>query len=35
MKEIKTSAFFYIDGIPTKGDWVDLSILTEDRKSVV
>lgn len=29
MKAINTSGFFYIDGIPTKGEWVDLSILTE------
>ena len=29
MKEIQASAFFYVDGIPTKGDWVDLRFITE------
>ena len=29
MKTIDTSGFFYIDGIPTKGTWVDLDIITE------
>lgn len=29
MKEINASAFFYIDGIPTKGAWIDLDIITE------
>jgi antirestriction protein len=29
MKTIDTSGFFYIDGIPTKGTWVDLQLVTD------
>lgn len=28
MKDLNTSAFFYVDGIPTKGEWIDLGSIT-------
>lgn len=27
MKDLDTSAFFYVDGIPTKGSWIDLATI--------
>jgi antirestriction protein len=29
MKTIETQGFFYIDGIPTKGAWIDLDTVTD------